>query len=102
MKCPAEIAELLLEIIRVGILNCRGACWAKDVQAAAREADHIHNLPALVTDFKPELLLYYWEVERASYLQDCSCDRGSTFTVPWNRLETEIASRYRPLARTAS
>ena len=69
MTCPPHAARILLEIIRHGILSARAASWAGDVKRCEAETDHIHNLPALLLDFRPELLRYYLDTERAGYRQ---------------------------------
>ncbi len=61
MQCPPEIAVIVCEILRTGLLRIR-AC--KDADRCALEADHLHNLPALLADYKPERLEYYWNIER--------------------------------------
>jgi hypothetical protein len=69
MNCPPAIAEVILDIIQTGILRIRASAWSGDVAQAADEADHIHNLPTLLQCYSPELLKYYWDMERASILE---------------------------------
>ncbi len=63
MNCPEEVAECVVEIIRRGILRARGAGWSIDAQQSAVEADHIHNLPCLLINYRVELLQYYLDAE---------------------------------------
>lgn len=49
----------------MGLLRIRGL---GDVARCQQEADHLHNLPGLLTDFRPELLKYYWDVERVCHI----------------------------------
>jgi hypothetical protein len=63
MKCPEEVAESILEILRIGLLRARAAGWARDAERCALEADHLHNLPGLLADYTPERLRYYLEAE---------------------------------------
>jgi hypothetical protein len=51
-----------LDILHVGILQTRQAGWQGDSQRCAHEADHLHNLPALLSDYSPEALAYYCDV----------------------------------------
>ena len=68
MNCPPEIAPILLQIIQLGILAARIGGWEDNPERAVLEADHIHNLPALLLKFSPEMLNYYWEFARPSYI----------------------------------
>ena len=85
MSCPPEIAEVILEILYHGLLRIRIEGWSGNSGECAREADHLHNLPHLLSDYSPELLRYYWEVERPAY---CCRSDGNTnsFTSAWERL----------------
>ena len=85
MTCPPEIAAILLEIIRWGILHARIAGWQGDAKAAADEADHIHNLPGLLADYSDANFRYYWECERPSYMEH-DPERGQKFTHLWEQL----------------
>jgi hypothetical protein len=53
MKCPTEIAVIILEIVKIGILTIR-ATGASDAKQCFVEADHIHNLPALLKNYSPD------------------------------------------------
>jgi hypothetical protein len=64
MNCPPAIADVVLQILRIGLLHIRESGWQNDAVACAAQADHLHNIPSLLTDYSPELLLYYWQVER--------------------------------------
>jgi hypothetical protein len=86
MQCPPKIAEIVHEILRIGILRIRAAAWNGDAARSAIEADHLHNLPALLADYRPELLDYYLRVESASFASRCSPDDFSCFEPLWNSL----------------
>ena len=77
MNCPPELADVLTKLIEAGILRIRSAAWAGDSQRCVVEADHIHNLPGLLTNFSDGALRYYWEAERPAFLAQSS---GET---PW-------------------
>ncbi len=87
MNCPPEIADIITRLIEAGILRIRAAAWAGDSARCAVEADHIHNLPGLLTNFSFETLRYYWEVERPAFLAQSS---GAS-SVPLDRLWQELA-----------
>ena len=85
MSCPPEIAEVILEILQTGLLGIRALGWSGNSAACAGEADHLHNLPRLLSDYSPALLRYYWEVERPAY---CSRSEGNpaAFASAWEHL----------------
>jgi hypothetical protein len=91
-SCPAEIAEILLEILGTGLLRIRAWGWDGRVDRCAHDADHIHNLPRLLADDRPELLLYYWDVERAGYIQDAPPEGLAAWEPLWRRLEPHVAA----------
>src|SRR5665213_4331608 len=68
MRCPDEIAPTIIELISRGILRTRAAGWSGDAELCAIEADHLHNLPALLLNFSPGLLGFYWNVSRQSFM----------------------------------
>jgi hypothetical protein len=72
MTCPPEVARLVLQIMGVAFLQIRARGWSGDALRCAVEADHVHNLPALLSDYSDELLKYYWEVERPAFVKKCA------------------------------
>jgi hypothetical protein len=92
MTCPPTIARLLLEIIQRGILAARAASWAGDVKRCEAETDHIHNLPGLLLDYRPELLRYYLNVERPGYVRSLLGPEPAELTRLWTELERAAAS----------
>jgi hypothetical protein len=86
MNCPPEIAEIIFEILRNGLLRIRLTGWRGDAHRCAVEADHLHNLPRLLTQFSADSLRYYWEVERPSFLNQTTNDFLPGFEELWNRL----------------
>jgi hypothetical protein len=90
MSCPHEIAEIILEILSLGLLEVRYLAWTEDATRCGAEADHIHNLPALLLRYSPELLVHYWEVERVSYMSLVSADRLAVWEPLWRRLQTHV------------
>lgn len=91
MNCPPEIAQVLAALLRTGVLRIRKAGWAEDSRRCAIEADHIHNLPTLLTDFSPEALRYYWEVERPAFLSQVEGESVAPFEVLWGTLESWVS-----------
>ena len=87
MRCPPHIAETILEIIRLGILRIRSYGWAGASERCAEEADHLHNLPDLLTDFSLDRLKYYWDIERPAFLHRCG-ESATAFEPLWQQLVT--------------
>jgi hypothetical protein len=92
MRCPPESAEILLDILRTGLIQIRALGWSGDAAACAAEADHLHNLPDLLANFSPERLRYYWDVERPAYLNRCGPDNAELFGPLWTRLGALVAA----------
>jgi len=90
MDCPKSIRDLVLELLRVGILRCRAFAWSKDPNRCAVEADHVHNLPDLLADYSPEKLQYYWDVERPSFLDSTAEGDHVQFEALWQQLDPLI------------
>ena len=90
MGCPREIAEVVAEIIETGILRIRSYAWSSESERCAIEADHIHNLPAILMEFSLEKLGYYWDVERASYVDQTPSDQLPGWEPLWERLRDHL------------
>jgi hypothetical protein len=86
MTCPPEIAAVLLDILGDGLLTCRAAGWAGRPERCAVEADHLHNLPALLADYSPDRLRYYWDVERPTFAERCPPESLPRWETHWERL----------------
>jgi hypothetical protein len=89
MNCPPAIAEVLLDILRQGILRARVAGWSGDGDRCAVEADHIHNLPDLIQNFSPERLRYYWDAERSSFMSHFTAEELAPWAPLWQRLRNQ-------------
>lgn len=85
MTCPPEIAEILVNILQIGLLRIRALGWSGNSAGCASEADHLHNLPALLRDYSPDLLRYYWEVEKPAY-RSRGDGEPAAFEAAWERL----------------
>ncbi|MFH5803112.1 hypothetical protein [Alienimonas sp. DA493] len=86
--CPDPLREAFLELLRCTLILIRNgpddAAWCQAL------ADHLHNVPTLLIDFDPDLLRYYWEVERACFLDALGrIDRPppAYFDEPWRVVE---------------
>ena len=67
---------------------CRG--WDGRADRCALEADHLHNLPRLLAEYRPRVLLYYWDVERAGYIEQAPPERLAAWEPLWRRLEPHV------------
>ena len=94
MNCPPEIAAIFCRILQIGILNVRACGWQNDAKAAALEADHVHNIPALLCEFSQRNLEYYWRAERPDYIRARLGFSNSVlpFEGLWTRLESAFPS----------
>ncbi len=90
MQCPPEIAEIVCEILQMGLLRIRACGWARNPERCAVEADHLHNLPGLLADFKPELLEYYWRAERAGFIESSTLADVKGFEPLWKVLAEHV------------
>jgi len=87
MPCPANIQPIIAEIIRVGLLRIRASGWQGDSGQCAIEADHIHNLPSLLVEYRHEALKYYWDAERPAFISQCSNQSLGEFGNLWESLQ---------------
>jgi hypothetical protein len=94
MNCPSEVAQILSEILQAGLLSIRNGGWSS--HRSAIEADHLHNLPALLVNYSPDLLRFYWDVERPAYLTQIEPESASIFASHWKRLEPVVQSETVP------
>jgi hypothetical protein len=63
-----NVKKAIASILKRGILATISAIQSNKTEAAIAEAYHAHNLPHLLLCFSPELLRYYWKVERPDYI----------------------------------
>jgi len=89
MKNEEEIRRVLLNILGIGLLRTRA--WGCDgrPEDCAVEADHLHNLPRLVSDLKIKPLVYYWNIERPAFIHNAKQTLG--FEADWKRLGELVA-----------
>jgi len=87
MNCPPDVAPELAEILKWGLLRIRIAGQQGDGRRCAQESDHIHNLPGLIVDYAPQLLAYYWRIERPILIKQVGEGECKMFEEPWARLK---------------
>ena len=85
-----DVARIVLEILQLGTLRIRSLSWAGNARRCAIEADHLHNLPALLLSPSAALLSYYWEAEKPAF-EAASDDADLTMFRPlWDELRLHI------------
>ena len=90
MQCTPEIAEIVCEILRIGLLRIRALGWDRNPGRCAIEADHLHNLPALIASFDLRRLEYYWDAERVSFIKQSRPEDVAVFEPLWKALAKHI------------
>ena len=86
MECPRDIAEVILEILSRGTLRIRAFAGSQQSKKCFIEADHLHNLPHLLADYRPELLRFYWQTERPSFMRQVPAEERRDLEPLWDRL----------------
>jgi hypothetical protein len=86
----SETAEILLEILKTGLLRIRALAWSEDAKRCAVEADHLHNLPYLLAHCDADALAYDWDVERALYMDQTESAQLVAWEPLWRRLQTHV------------
>ncbi len=90
MHCPSEIAEILLSILQTGLVRIRTFAWQGRTELCAIESNHVHNLQNLITNYSPEKLFYYWDIERPEYIRQVSAEHQDESVALWQRLGQEL------------
>jgi len=85
-KCPDEVLEAITEILYIAILRIRNV-GKRDTKFCSKEADHIHNLPHLIRNYRKELLQFYLDVERPIYIKYSLATDTILFEPSWKKLE---------------
>jgi hypothetical protein len=84
MQIEEELKRVLLNLLRIGLLRIRAFGWDGLAEHCALEADHLHNLPDIMIDTKIELLPYYYNTERPSFMRKAK--NPEQFEPDWKRL----------------
>jgi hypothetical protein len=96
MNCPPEVAEIILAILRTGLARIRALAWSGESGRCAVEADHLHNLPVLLANYSPDLLRFYWDVERMSFVNESQKQDVVAFEEHWKRLASLVPAEAVP------
>jgi hypothetical protein len=90
MNCSPEVSQLLLEILSTGLLRIRAFGWSGNAARCAIEADHIHNVPDLLAHFSTELLAFYWDISRTSYINETPPPHLAVWEPLWRELQFQL------------
>ena len=90
MNCPPEIASIISKILQHGILQLRNCSWNNYSDVAQEIGDHLHNLPVLLAQYRPELLTFYWDVERSAFLSSVDESISRSYQSYWDQLEPHV------------
>lgn len=93
MRCPDEIAQVLLRILSTALLRIRHLGGQGCAGECEIESDHVHNLPALIQDYSPARLEYYWSIERVHYLKLSEGMSLGEFVPLWEELSVLMTER---------
>jgi hypothetical protein len=96
VPCPSDVVEVVTEILKHGILSARAS--SHDARRVVQQLDHVHNLPALLHDYRPELLAFYWNTERAILLKQLSNEECRGFQSAWEKLRPLVERECGPFA----
>lgn len=84
MNAEQNAKLALMSILERSILLIRGN--ASNVDAVRCEANHVHNIPQMLREFKIELLRYYWNIERIECIKFSPEKFAATHQGDWNVL----------------
>lgn len=83
----AERERAYLEIVERGVLNVRTLLGRGEVEQAMIEANHIHNIPALLRREQGQSESAYWDVARVTYLRESKPGWPSAFREMWKTVD---------------
>ena len=87
--CPESLRLAFHELLYHTLLCICSS--SLDSRLAFVHADHVHNIPGLLSHFKPDLLKFYWEVERPCFLHNLPTGTSAPqiFERNWATIERE-------------
>jgi hypothetical protein len=95
-ECTEPLRQAFLDLLTLALLHIRNE--PTDARLCRALSDHLHNVPALLAGFRPELLRYYWEVERPCFLHALEAI-GRQTPSPYGELWEVVESEYRRLCK---
>lgn len=92
MNAPNAVAGAIMGIVADSLLRIRAFAQQGECERCMIEADHVHNLPALMTNFSDALLRFYYFTERASYIRGGRAHDFEMFEPHWAVIESYLNS----------
>jgi hypothetical protein len=88
-ECPEQLRIALLELLYHSLLHIRSS--STESHLVFVHADHVHNIPNLLSRFKPDLLKFYWEVERPCFIHNLppGTTAPQVFELLWGTIKCE-------------
>jgi hypothetical protein len=96
-ECSPALQQAFLDLLTWTLLHIRND--PTDARRCLALSDHVHNVPALLAGFRPDLLRYYWEVERPCFLRALDAigkQPPGPFHAPWEVIEGEYRRLCKP------
>ncbi len=87
MNCPQEIIENITQILTITLLRIRYFAGQRDFEQCFIEADHAHNLPDLIRNYSEDLLKFYVNISRLTFIQQSKDKNFNSFEPYWEKLE---------------
>lgn len=91
-RCPDEVLEAITEILTIGISRIRNI-GNESSEFYRIEAYHLHNLPHLIKKYSDDLLKYYLNIERPSYISEAHYKHFAMYESQWNKLEDYLKKK---------
>lgn len=90
-----DLSRFYQDVLHFGLLNLREAVLTRNFEWAKEEAEFLHNIPSLIGESNTRRHLYFWDSERAHYLEWCETNGPEEARARQRRF-------YEPLLREAA
>ena len=87
MNCPKEVVEIIAQILTSTLLRIRNFAGQSDFEQCFIESDHAHNLPNLISNYSKDLLKFYLNIERPTFIRQSKDRNFDSFEPYWEKLE---------------
>lgn len=93
MRCPPDIADVVAELLYRGVIRTRAFAHPGYEKRCFLEADHVHNLPHIINDFRVERLQHYWNIERPLFMRSVPASETQDLAPLWDQLSDLMKSQ---------
>lgn len=80
-------------ILYWGLLRIRESAGGNDCEMCYLEADHLHNIPAILREKSIPLLKYYFEIERPAYIKKVTTQPIKPVLESWSIIEQFLSEQ---------